>query len=374
MAFGALFRAAAAGAFLLTAIIAPQAASAGPSILIDAGSGKVLSHEEAFRRWYPASLTKLMTAYVAFRAIEAGELTLQSPVRVTARAAKEPPSKMGYGAGSVMTLDNALKMLMVKSANDIATAVAENVAGSVPDFIARMNAEARRIGMTGSRFANAHGLHDPQQYTTARDIGILAQRIRSEYPQHAGYFSIEAITPGKELVRTYNMLIGRFPGADGMKTGFVCASGFNLVASATREGRTLIAVVLGALSQADRADRAADLLAQGFLQDAAASPALAGLQPYGIGQAEGTDMRPVVCTKQAQADRWDGRDAEGRVVLKSPHIGEMTRDPVTVTVGLGGATGPAGTRIVEYADVPIPTPRPNYTPTSAAAAGSTSTQ
>lgn len=358
---------------IIATFIAILPARAGPSILVDVGSGKVLAHDEAFRRWYPASLTKLMTAYVAFRAIEAGELTLLSPVRVTKNAASEPPSKMGYPPGAVMTLDNALKMLTVKSANDIATAIAENVAGSEPDFVRRMNAEAQRLGLGGTHYINAHGLHDPMQYTTARDLAVLVSHIRAEFPQHAGYFSIEAIDPGTKPVRSYNMLIGRFAGADGMKTGFVCASGFNLIGSATRNGRTLVAVVLGAMSQGDRADRAADLLAQGFLQESAASPMLAGLQPYGIGRDEATDMRPVVCTREAQADRWDGRDAEGHIVLKSPALTEMEREPVTIAVGLGGATGPQGPEIIEYADVPVPTPRPDYTPAGVAASASGAT-
>ena len=356
--------------------LAATPAMAAPSMLIDATNGKVLSHEDAFRRWYPASLTKLMTAYVAFRAIKAGELTLQSPVQTTKLSVKEPPSKMGYRPGSVMTLDNALKMLIVKSANDIATAIAQNVAGSLPDFVKRMNAEAARLGMTGTNFANAHGLHDPRQYTTARDIGILAMQIRREFPQYDSYFSIEALSSGKELIRTYNMLVGRFPGADGMKTGFVCASGFNLIGSATRNGRTLIAVVLGASSQSDRADRAADLLAAGFDSAPDAAPSVASLMPYGTNRDEPTDMRPLVCSKQAQADRWDGRDSEGKIVLKSPYIVPMEREPHAVVIGLGGATGPRGPAIIEYADVPIPTPRPPYTPAnaSAAAAGTSTTR
>src|SRR5690606_15479216 len=129
----------------------------------------VLEHEDAFAPWYPASLTKLMTTLVVFRAVKAGEITLKSPVRVSERAAKEPPSKMGYKPGSVLTVDNAIKILMVKSANDIATALAESVAGSRDAFAQRMNAEARRLGMAGTHFVNAHGLHSDAQVTTARD-------------------------------------------------------------------------------------------------------------------------------------------------------------------------------------------------------------
>src|SRR6476620_3238180 len=134
-------------------------AAANPAIVFDLATGKVVVHEDAFKPWYPASLTKLMTAYVTFRAVAAGELALDSPIEVTKHAAAEPPAKMGFKPGSIMTLDNALKMMLVKSANDIAMAVGENVGGSEEAFVARMNAEAKRLGMNDSHFVNPNGLH-----------------------------------------------------------------------------------------------------------------------------------------------------------------------------------------------------------------------
>ncbi|MGO4837774.1 D-alanyl-D-alanine carboxypeptidase family protein, partial [Rhizobiaceae sp. 2RAB30] len=235
------FRRALAGILLIAA--APAAAN--PSILFDAKSGKVLAHEDAFKRWHPASLTKLMTAYVAFRALQAGEVQLDSPIRMTKHAAGEPPSKMGFKPGSVMTLDNALKMMIIKSANDVAMAVGENIGGSQEAFAERMNAEAARLGMTNSHFVNPNGLHSPDQYTSARDLGLLVMAIRNDFPEYASYFSIEGLLAGKKRLMSYNMLVGRFPGADGMKTGFVCESGFNLIGTATRDGKTLAVVVLG---------------------------------------------------------------------------------------------------------------------------------
>jgi D-alanyl-D-alanine carboxypeptidase len=237
---------------LLAALVASflsLPALAAPYVLLDVGNGRVLAHQEAFQRWYPASLTKLMTAYVAFRAIKAGEMQLNSPVRISQKAAKEPPSKMGYAPGSVLTLDNALKIIMVKSANDIATAIAETIGGSEAGFAARMNAEARRIGMTDSHFVNAHGLPAPEQYTTARDLAVLVYALRNEFPQYAGYFSLEGLRHGNTVMENHNLLMGRFDGADGMKTGYICSSGFNLVGTATRGRRTLAAVVLGARTQ-----------------------------------------------------------------------------------------------------------------------------
>jgi len=348
-------------AIVTGAILAAQAAMAGPHIVVDMGSGKVLSQEDAFRPWYPASLTKLMTTYVVFRAIRSGEVTLQSPVRISANAAKERPSKMGYKPGSVLTIDNAIKILMVKSANDVATAVAESVAGSVPAFAKRMNAEAQRLGMTGSRFVNAHGWHADEQHTTAHDLAVLATALRKEFPQYAAYFSIEAIGAGKTIMENNNTLIARFDGADGMKTGYTCPSGFNLVATATRNGRTLLAVVLGELSVETRAEKAADLLAEGFSRSGFAAPRLANLQPSGNLMAEPTNMRPVICTKEAQQERMANRDENGRRIVKSPYLHELDRPRRVVTVGLGGATGPSPVP-AEIANVPIPTPRPDYTP------------
>src|SRR4029079_15445202 len=153
-----------AGAIVLSVLAG--SAQANPVVVFDLNNGQILQHQDAFSRWYPASLSKLMTAYVTFRAIAAGEVQLDSPIKVTKHAAAEPPSKMGFKAGSVMTLDNALKMMLVKSANDIAMAVGENVGGSEEAFVARMNAEAQPLGMSGSHFVNPNGLHSPDQYTT----------------------------------------------------------------------------------------------------------------------------------------------------------------------------------------------------------------
>lgn len=345
---------------VVVAVAAPRPALAAASIVIDVGSGRVLSHENAFKRWYPASLTKLMTAYVAFRAIRSGEVSLKSPVVVSSRAAKEPPSKMGYPAGSALTLDDALKILMVKSANDIATAVGESLGGSEAAFAARMNAEARRLGMTGTHFVNAHGLHDPNQFSTARDLGILAATIRREFPEHDAYFRLEGIRTDKTLMRSYNILLGRFDGADGMKTGFICASGFNLVGSATRRGRTLVAVVVGASSQQERTETAARLLDEGFRSSARSGTRIDALAPYGRDRNRPTDMRATICSKQAQSERWNERDADGRMIVRSPYLKPMHRDPRTETVRLGGTVGPLPVFATpaRAANVPIPTPRP----------------
>ncbi|TIT24381.1 MAG: D-alanyl-D-alanine carboxypeptidase, partial [Mesorhizobium sp.] len=194
-------------------------------------------------------------------------------------------------------LDNALKLMLVKSANDVAMAVGENIGGSQAAFAERMNTEARRLGMTGSHFVNPNGLFSPDQYTTARDLGLLVMAIRTEFPQYAPWFSIEGLAVGKKQISNYNLLIGRYPGADGMKTGFVCPSGFNMIGSATRNGRTLVAVVLGEQSTITRAETTARLLDQGFTAQEPNWVTVAALPAYGDTTSV-NDLRDELCKKK----------------------------------------------------------------------------
>ncbi|MBV8111583.1 MAG: D-alanyl-D-alanine carboxypeptidase [Hyphomicrobiales bacterium] len=233
-------------------------------LVIEADSGRVLYAQNAGQAWYPASVTKLMTAYVTLRAVKEGRLSLDTPLTVSPNAVAQSPVKMGFAVGTVVTVDNALKMLMVKSANDMAVVLAEGVAGSIENFAGEMNANARQLGMIQSSFVNPNGLPADDQVSSARDLAILARALIRELPEYDYYWHLPGIRMGKMVRWNYNTLIGRYPGADGMKTGFICASGFNLVASATRNGRRLIAVVLGAPSSAARALKAAQLLERGF--------------------------------------------------------------------------------------------------------------
>lgn len=236
----------------------------GPTIVVDAATGEVLHSDRGGTPWLPASLTKMMTTYVALRQVAAGRVTMNSGLRVSQRAFRSAPSKMGFRPGTVVTLDNALKIIMVKSANDVSVTIAEGLGGSVENFTAMMNAEARRLGMTGTRFVNPNGLPGAGQTTTARDMAILARAMMHEFPQHALLWRIPAIRYGNRVMRNPNHLIGRYAGADGFKTGFTCASGFNVVATATRGGRQLIVVVLGATSARGRAETAANLFNRYF--------------------------------------------------------------------------------------------------------------
>ena len=251
----------AAGTFVLAAT---DHARAEAQLLIEASTGKVLHAENATYPWYPASVTKLMTAYTTLRAIKEGGLSLNTLLPISRNAAAQQPTKMGFKVGTNVTVDNALKMLMVKSANDIAVAIAEGVGGSIAGFADLMNANARRLGMSQSNFVNPNGLPAENHISSARDLGILARALIREFPEYDSYWHISSIRYGSRVMRNYNSLIDRYPGADGMKTGFICASGYNVVASATRNGRRLIAVILGSWSGAVRAQKAAQLLERGF--------------------------------------------------------------------------------------------------------------
>ncbi|HEX4408812.1 MAG TPA: D-alanyl-D-alanine carboxypeptidase family protein [Xanthobacteraceae bacterium] len=241
-------------------------ARASSAILIDADSGKVLRAERANYPWYPASTTKLMTLYVTLSAIRDHKITFDTLFAVSPNASAQPPTKMGFPVGTQVTVDNAVKMMMVKSANDMAVVLAEGIGGSVDDFAEQMTDTAHRLGMTESNFVNPNGLPADGHIMSARDLAILARALIHDFPEYDSYWHIPAIKWGRRVVRNYNPLIGRFPGADGMKTGFICASGFNLVATATRDNKHLIAVVLGAPSSSARAIKAAEMLEAGFGQ------------------------------------------------------------------------------------------------------------
>ena len=248
----------------LLSLAGADRAQAEAQLLIEASTGKVLHAENATYPWYPASVTKLMTAYTTLRAIKEARISFNTLLPVSRNAAAQQPTKMGFAAGTNVTVDNALKMLMVKSANDMAVAIAEGVGGSIGGFADLMNANARRLGMSQSNFVNPNGLPAENHITSARDLAILARALIREFPEYDSYWHISSIRYGNRVMRNYNSLIDRYPGADGMKTGFICASGYNVVASATRNGRRLIAVVLGAWSGAVRAQKAAQLLERGF--------------------------------------------------------------------------------------------------------------
>jgi len=246
------------------AVATPRAVHAEALLVVEADTGKVLQADNATMPWYPASVTKIMTAYVTLKAVKDGRLTLDTLLTVSPVAASQSPSKMGFRPGIQVTVDNALKMMLVKSANDMAVVLAEGVGGSVDGFSAMMNQTAQKLGMTQTSYVNPNGLPADGQITSARDLAILARAVIRDLPEYEYFMHIPSIRYGRRVTQNFNKLIGRYPGADGFKTGFICASGYNLVASATRNGKRLIAVVLGASSGNARAVRAAQLLERGF--------------------------------------------------------------------------------------------------------------
>jgi D-alanyl-D-alanine carboxypeptidase len=252
------------GVLLSTLILAPVQASAGPALVFEPYNGTVFYSEDPDQPWFPASLTKLMTAYVIFQAIKQGKISLDTNISCSKNAVAQAPSKLGLPVGGQITVDVALKVLIIRSANDVAVMLAEAVGGDLDSFVAEMNATAERLGMTKTHFANVNGLPDERQVTTARDLAKLARAIIVEFPEYTSLFAMAQVQVGKQLIRTHNGLLIDYPGADGMKTGFICNSGYNIVASATRDGRKLVAVVLGEVSIASRRDRATDLLENGF--------------------------------------------------------------------------------------------------------------
>ena len=339
-------------------------AAQGPAtIVIDADAGTVLSHSQSDELWYPASLTKLMTAYITFQAMKAGSLRPTSPVKVSAHALAQAPSKMGFKVGTVMNVDNALKMMMVKSANDIAVAIAETVGGSEANFVAKMNSEARRLGMVSTRYGNANGLPDGGQTTTARDLAVLARALWVDFPEYRDYLGIPAIKAGKRILRSPNRLLERYRGTTGMKTGFICASGFNMVASAKRVGRTVIAVVLGASSSDERIETAARLLDDGFGKwFGATRPDLATFEASPATGAP-ANLHDQVCGKRIKhEDDADSEQASGDAPARSSLVPRFVlMDPVPVFTGRADAepgSEPAKAKAVLASRVPMPRLRP----------------
>ena len=251
-------------AFAIACSALSPAANAGPTLLFDAGDGTVLYSEDADLLWHPASLTKIMTAYLTFEALKAGKITGETKIPVSEAANAQPPSKVGLPVGASMPVDLALKALIIKSANDVAVMLAEAVSGTEAEFVAKMNATAKRLGMTRTVFVNPNGLPAPEQVTTARDLGKLSRAVLKDYPEHAALWAMADMRIGRRRLGTHNGLLKTYGGADGLKTGFTCDSGYNVVASASRDGRRLMAIVLGESSGRDRTIRAQSLLEHGF--------------------------------------------------------------------------------------------------------------
>lgn len=279
------------------------------SIVMDAETGQILSQSNPDKKLYPASLTKVMTLVLTFEALENGTLTLRDRVPMTRRAVNMSPSKIGLPVGASMRVEDAIYALVTKSANDVAVALAEKIAGNEPHFATLMTRKAREIGMSNTRFVNASGWHDPAQVSSARDMAKLARYVIYRYPQYYHYFSTKNFTFQGKSYHNHNHLMKEYAGMDGLKTGYVAASGFNLVASAKRGNKRLIGVVFGGRSASSRNAEMASLLDKGFngikttegLAVASASPVLKappipGRKPAGVTETASVNTATTVKT------------------------------------------------------------------------------
>ncbi|MEF2550336.1 D-alanyl-D-alanine carboxypeptidase family protein [Aurantimonas sp. A2-1-M11] len=254
---------------------------AASTLVVDYGSGRTLYEEAADGLRYPASLTKMMTLYLLFEMIEAGRLSMNSELTVSENAASQPPSKLGLKAGSTIRVADAAQALAVKSANDVATVIAENLGGSEAAFANAMTAKARALGMTRTRFANASGLPDKDQISTARDMATLGRSLLTRFPAYASLFTRTGFDYGGRHYNATNKLVGSVHGVDGLKTGYIRDAGFHLVATATRRGRRIIVVVMGGRTGRERNAQVEALIDQ-YLGPAPATGIIAGLPGVGL--------------------------------------------------------------------------------------------
>ena len=246
------------------AFVAQRAEAGYAAIVVDQSTGEILHERNADEQNYPASLTKMMTLYMVFTAMKNGRLKLETPLKVSENAATQPPSNLGLDAGDTIKVEEAILALVTKSANDVAVVVAEALAGSEEKFAQAMTKRARKLGMKHTVFRNASGLPHKEQVSSARDLARLAIALKRDYPKYYKYFSTESFVFNGRRISSHNHLIGAYEGADGIKTGYIRASGYNLVASAEREGRRLVAVVLGGDTINQRDQQVMSLLDSGF--------------------------------------------------------------------------------------------------------------
>ncbi len=331
-------------------------ATAGPSdssIVIDADSGRVLAQHEPDAQNYPASLTKMMTLFLTFKGLENGSLALQQRFAVSAHAAEQAPSKLDLKPGETVPLHDLVFAIITHSANDAAVVIAENIAGSEPAFAQRMTAEARALGMNRTNFANASGLPNPDNVTTARDLSTLALALYRDFPKEYPWFATEEFTYNGVSYSNHNHLMHSFPGMDGIKTGYIRASGFNLAASAVRDGHRLIAVVMGGESAHSRDLQMASLLDGAFARagadaevaDDAAAPdeapdnlatrAIAAISPVGKAEAAtGADAPAPHRARHAKMiDGWSIQVGAFAQHDMAEHAGELALQRLPATKG-----------------------------------------
>jgi D-alanyl-D-alanine carboxypeptidase len=256
------------------------------AIVIDAETGHVVHETEAAQRWYPASLTKVMTLYMTFKAIESGRLHLHDTLVASKHAAMQPNSRLGLRKGQQISVENAILAVATRSANDAAVTLAEHLGGSESHFAHLMTEQAHHLGMSSTSFVNASGLPDESQISSARDLAILSSAVIHHFPEHYHYFSTTEFHYKGQVLPNTNRILRSYPDADGFKTGFTCGSGYNLIASAKRNGHRLIGVLLGAHSSNERFEQMGNLLDIGFEKKAA------GVEGTHVSQLRDNDFAP----------------------------------------------------------------------------------
>ena len=299
------------------------------AMVMDARTGEVLHARNADTRLHPASLTKMMTLYIAFQAVERGEITLDTKVKISKFAASEPPSKLGLQPGQRIALRYLIRAAAVKSANDAATAIGEAISGSEAAFARRMNRTAKALGMTRTTFKNAHGLTESGHMSTARDMTLLGRHVLYDYPQYYNLFSRRSTHAGvREVANTNRRLLANYKGADGIKTGYTRAAGFNLVASAERGNERVIATVFGGKSTASRNARVAELLDMGFRRAPSRAPLRKPQKP-----GYTPDTGPVVVAGNSSAPSGAGKVIRVTGAVKKslrPQMRPVAAEPVLV--------------------------------------------
>ncbi|MBL8588913.1 MAG: D-alanyl-D-alanine carboxypeptidase [Methylobacteriaceae bacterium] len=328
------------------------------ALVVDANSGRVLHAQNEHALRHPASVTKVMTLYMLFEQLEKGRFRLDSPLRVSARAAAMAPSKLGFDPGETIEVEDAIKALVTKSANDVAAAVAENVAGDEETFAEQMTRKARALGMSRTVFRNASGLPDPEQVTTAHDLAILGRAVQDRFPRYYKYFGTHTFHYGSAAHRNHNKLLGRIEGVDGIKTGYTRASGFNLLTSARRGGRHVIGVVLGG-----RSGRARDLVMANLVETQIAR-ATVGRTSSMVAERQVEDAPARMALSDSAAMRAEPAAERPRAFVAQPAATTPAATPMAVA-----AVAAAQTQKVRPAVVSAPRPEADIVTTASVRTG-----
>ncbi|MBW6424739.1 SPOR domain-containing protein [Rhizobium sp. XQZ8] len=346
-----------------------QSAPKYAGIVVDAKTGKVLYGEDPDGLRYPASLTKMMTAYMTFEALEAGRIRLDTPVPVSAHAASQPPTKLGVRPGGAVNVDQAIRAMVTRSANDMATALGELIGGSEDRFAQLMTSKARALGMTRTSYRNANGLPNTAQMTTARDQARLGIALRQHFPQYYGYFAIRSFTFGRQVIGNHNRLVGTVSGVDGIKTGYTRAAGSNLATSAQLDGRSIVAVILGGRSSAARDSSMRKLVAE-YLPQASrggSSNLIAQAAPTAPMPSAPVRSAPAVTATQSEARQMA---AAFDLPNAGPKPGARYNEEPIASSAVAYAAEPEAKKVISQAMIApatasvaaVPTPAPEYIP------------